>query len=99
MWCSIRQPVAVPAAGPAAATRRVRVRLSGYGGRGVGGITTAVGTRLEFIPRTDRPDESFVMTFSLMHARGVPVVREVVPVTTVGVKTVATLGYVAMSPM
>lgn len=93
----MRQPVAVPADEPAAATRRVRARFYGYGDREVGGMTAAVDARLEFMPGTDRPDESFVFTFSLMQATGVPVVREVVPATTVGVKTVATLGYVTIS--
>lgn len=95
----MRQPVVVPAAGPAAATRRVRVRFSDYGDREVGGMTTAVDARLEFMPGTERFGGSFVLTFSLMHARGVPVVRDEVPATTVDVKTVATLGYVAISPM
>lgn len=91
-------PVVVPAVGPAVARRRVRDRLSGFDGREVGGITAAVGVRLELMPGTDRFDGSFVFTFSLMHARGVPVVRDGVPATTVDVKTVATLGYVDMSP-
>ncbi len=87
----------VPAGEPVAATGRVFDRFSGYEIREVEGITPAVEVRLELMPARDRLDESFVLTFSLIHARGVPVVSEVVPATTVGVKTVATLGYVSAS--
>lgn len=89
--------MAVPAVGPAAATGRVFARFSGPGTREVEGITAAVDARLGLIPITGSPDGSFVPTFSLMQATGVPVVREAVPATTVDVNTVATLGYVAMS--
>ncbi len=89
--------MAVPAGDPVAATGRVLDRLSDPGTREVEGITAAVDARLELIPATDRFDGSFVITFSFIHATGVPVVSEVVPATTVDVKTVATLCYVTIS--
>lgn len=92
-------PVAVPAVDPVAATDRVCDRLSVYDAREVLGITVAVGPTLELIPMSGTLDGSLVPTFSLIHATGVPVVSGVVPATTVDVKTVATLGYVTMSPI